>query len=120
MLTTKKTASKKKAKKVGRPLGATRQFNFSLTAEIHDIINRKGRFTHQREIVSALAKKAGKVEDPIAFARKTSVLLYNQKQTERIAQYSVSDSTRDKYYGLPEWVNKKSRKPVSGKEPKLA
>lgn len=116
MATVKKKAQKKS---VGRPSGSPNKYNFSLTAAISEIIKKKGRFTHQREIVSALAKKAGKVDDPMAFARKTSVLLYTQKENKRLAQYAASSSTRDKYYGLPEWMAK-NRKPVAGKEPKTA
>lgn len=114
------TATKRNARKktVGRPSGSPNKYKFNLTSAIEEIIKRKGRFIHQREIAEALLKKAGKVEDPIAFARKTSVLLYTQKG-KRLAQYATSSSTRDKYYGLPEWMAK-NRKPVSGKEPKIA
>lgn len=112
-----KTTAKKKT--VGRPTGSKNKYNVNLSATIQEIISKKGRFTHQREIVSALVKKVGTVEDPLAFARKTSVLLYIQKENQSLAQYAISDSTRDKYYGLPEWLNKKNRKPIAGKEPKI-
>lgn len=112
-----KTAKKKT---VGRPTGSKNKYKVNLSATIQEIISKKGRFMHQSEIVSSLVKKVGTVEDPIAFARKTSVLLYVQKENQNLAQYAVSTSTRDKYYGLPEWLNKKNRKPFAGKEPKTA
>jgi hypothetical protein len=116
--TAKKPVTAKK-RSAGRPKGSTNRYDFNLSATIQEAIKRKGRFTHQRDIVAELAKKAGKVEDPVAFARKVSVLLFAQKSSKKLVQFSQSDSTRDKYYGLPGWLAK-NRKPLPGKQPKAA
>lgn len=108
-----------KKKVIGRPAGSKNQFGINLSKTIQEIITKKGRFMHHREIVTALSKKAGTVKDPVQFALKTSVLLYTQKRNNALAQHSEASSTRDKYYGLPEWLNKRNGKPVTGKEPKI-
>ena len=109
-----KTASRKRT--VGRPSGSLNQYPINLSATIRTIIEDKKRFLHQREIVSILAKKAGKVTDQEEFSKKTSVLLSALKSRNSIVQYSASDSTRERYYGNPKWL--KRNKPVAGFEPK--
>ena len=116
-LTAKKIAVKGKLKP-GRPAGSLNKHGIKLSAEIQNIIERKKRFVHQREIVEALLKnkKLGNVPDEKAFKLKTSVLLQSLMTKSKVAQYSASDSTRDKYYGLPSWMKK--NKPVAGTAPK--
>ena len=102
----------------GRPTGSLNQHGIKLSAEIQNIIERKKRFVHQREIVDALLKnkKLGEVTDEKVFKMKASVLLQSLLKSNKVSQYSVSDSTRDKYYGLPTWL--KRNKPVAGTSPK--
>lgn len=113
-----KAKSKKKAPVRGRPEGSVNQFSVNLSAVIRETIEARKRFIHQRELVDALVKKIGKnkVKDPVEFARKTSVLIHSLKNRNLIAQYSASTSTRDRYYGKPEWV--KRGKPVPEFAPK--
>jgi len=113
-----KAKSKKKAPARGRPEGSVNQFSVNLSAVIRETIETRKRFIHQRELVDALVKKVGKtkVKDPVEFARKTSVLIHSLKNRNLIAQYSLSTSTRDRYYGKPEWV--KRGKPVPEFAPK--
>jgi len=114
----KKAAAKKPTR--GRPKGSKNQFGISLSSTIREIISKKGRFMHQREIVDVLLTKIGKkVTDPSKFGMKTSVLLFAQKNNEKLAQYSVSGSTREKYYGMPDWLGK-NNKPKPARKPVIA
>ena len=118
----KKAASKKpaKVKGVGRPKGSKNQYGIGLSSAIREIISKKGRFMHQRELVQALLTKVGKkVSDPTKFGMKTSVLLFAQKNNEKLAQYSISGSTREKYYGMPDWLDKND-KPKPTRKPVIA
>nr|WP_298655909.1 hypothetical protein [uncultured Flavobacterium sp.] len=117
MAVAKKNAPRKL--KPGRPVGSTNKHGIKLSAEIQNIIARKKRFTHQRDIVEALLKNKnlGDVNDEKAFKMKTSVLLQSLLTRNKLSQYSASDSTRGKYYGLPEWLKK--NKPVEGTAPKV-
>lgn len=114
----KKTTTKSRKLKRGRPLGSVNKHGIKLSAEIQSIIERKKRFVHQRDIVEALLKNKnlGEVTDEKAFKMKTSVLLHSLLTRQKLSQYSVSGSTRDKYYGLPTWLKK--NKPVQGTAPK--
>lgn len=105
-------------KKAGRPIGATAKHDINITSEICNIIEKKKRFMHQREIANELIKKA-KVngEDEVKDLRRTtSVIIQHLKRSKRVAQYAASLSTRERYYGLPKWL--KHKKPVAGTSPK--
>jgi len=109
--------ARKKKIKQGRPVGSFNQYPINMSATIRDIIEKKNRFTHQREIVTELSKRVGKVEDPISFAKKASVLIYSLKNRKLITQYSASGSTRMKFYGNPKWL--KRNKPIEGFAPNV-
>lgn len=103
------TKSKKaKTPKRGRPAGSVNSFDVNLSAAIREAIEVRKRFVHHRELVDALTRKVGKskIKDPVEFARKTSVLIHSLKTRNVIAQYSASDSTRDRYYGKAEWIKR--------------
>ncbi len=109
------TTTKRKSKlpQMGRPKGSTNTYGVNLSAIIRDTINENQRFLHQREIVKVLTKKVGKknIADEMEFARKTSVLIHSLKTRNQITQYSISDSTRERYYGKPEWIKSGKVKP---------
>lgn len=110
------TTTKRKSKlpQIGRPKGSVNSFGkVNLSRTIRDTIEESNRFLHQRELVKALTKKVGKskIKDDLEFARKTSVLIHSLKTRNKIAQYSASDSTRERYYGKPEWIKSGKVKP---------
>jgi hypothetical protein len=107
-MSTTKAKKKVKTPQRGRPTGSVNKFGVNLSAVIRETIESRKRFVHQRELVEALTKKVGKskIADPVEFARKTSVLLYSLKNRKAIAQFSASSSTREKFYGKPEWIKR--------------
>lgn len=112
------TRSRTKSKpKAGRPVGSINQFNINLSSVIQDTVTNANRFLHQREIAEALIKVVGKkkVSDKVEFGKRISVLIQALKNRGTLVQHSVSNSTREKYYGKQEWL--KRNKPVAGKEP---
>ncbi len=107
-MSTTKAKKKVKTPQRGRPAGSVNQFDVNLSATIRETIERRRQFVHQRELVEILAKKIGKskITDLDALSKKTSVILYSLKNRKAIAQFSASSSTRERFYGKPEWIKR--------------
>ncbi len=106
------TKTKAKARKQGRPKGSKNQYDVNLSKSIQEIVGKRKRFVHQREIAKALAKAAKvKEKDEEQFGKKTSVLIQSLIKRNLLSAYARSSSTRERFYGLPAWMKK--GKPVS-------